>query len=218
MVNKHFVLLLTAITIIFSSCVSKKKFLEMQSGRQRAEEKVRQLISENNAKAARIEAMIADFETMKNELLQNNAIKDTYIDSLNSEVFALNEKLNQQKESLQSTSFNFDFEKQRLSDAVQNKDRIIRQLQSQVENLEEELSQSSTTVNQKNYDINALQDKLKTAQVENQRSEERLNTLRTELKNVRAETEKLKTQLKEKDATIARLENNVKLLKQQVGN
>ena len=69
MVNKHFVLLLTAITIIFSSCVSKKKFLEMQSGRQRAEEKVRQLTSENNAKAARIEAMIADFETMKNELV-----------------------------------------------------------------------------------------------------------------------------------------------------
>ncbi len=218
MIKKQFILLLTAITIIFSSCVSKKKFLEMQSGRERAEEMVRQLTEENNAKAARIEAMIADFESMKNELLQNNAIKDNYIDSLNAVVFTLSENLDTQKESLQSSSFNFDFEKQRLSDAVQTKDRTIRQLESQVENLEDELSSTTSTVNQKNYDINVLQDKLKTAQVENQRSEERLNTLRTELTSVRAETEKLRTQLQEKDATITRLENNVKLLKQQVGN
>ena len=68
----------------------------MQNGRLNAEEAARQLTDENNDKAKRIEALIADFETMKNEMMESNAIKDQYIDSLNTEVFGLNEKNNYQ--------------------------------------------------------------------------------------------------------------------------
>ena len=107
--------IIAAIVVLsfFSSCVSKKKYLEMEAGRLTAERLSQQLDEENQAKAARIEALIADFEEMKNELLESNAIKDQYIDSLNGEVFTLTESLNKQKESLQETSFTLDFEQQR---------------------------------------------------------------------------------------------------------
>ena len=58
--------------VFFSSCVSKKKYLEMETGRLKAEDLSRQLTTENNAKATRIEALIADFERKKNELLERN--------------------------------------------------------------------------------------------------------------------------------------------------
>ena len=108
MSNRFFVLVVLSTVFIVSSCVSKKKFIEMQNGRLSAEEQVRQLTEESNARAKRIEALIADFEAMKNELMQSNAMKDQYIDSLSSEVFVLNNKLNEQNESLEQTSFNLD--------------------------------------------------------------------------------------------------------------
>ena len=48
-----------------SACVSKKKYLDMESSRMRAEQRVRELTDENEAKAGRIAKMIADYETMK---------------------------------------------------------------------------------------------------------------------------------------------------------
>ena len=221
MINKYSVILLSVVLLIFTSCVSKKKFLEMQSGRQKAEAQVRSLTEENNTRAARIESMIADYEEMKNELLENNAIKDNYIDSLNTIMFALNNELEQQQQSLQKTSFTLDFEKQRLTEALQNKDRTIRRLESQIEELENDISSRSSLIDQKNYDIGLMEDKI--VQLQNQlqnqveNKDEKIDELQAELQQVRGDVDNLKAQLEEKNKTITRLENNVKLLKSELG-
>ena len=54
----------------------------MEAGRLKAEELSRKLDAENRDKADRIEALIADFESMKNELMESNAAKELHIDSL----------------------------------------------------------------------------------------------------------------------------------------
>lgn len=217
MVQKYFILIFSAMLIVLTSCVSKKKYLEMESGRLKAEELSRQLDGENKAKATRIEALIADFESMKNELLENNAIKDNYIDSLNSEIFILAENLNKREESLQETSFNLDFEKQRLTNALSTKDKSIKALQTKVDNLETEVSNVNTVVDQKNFEIGKKEDQAKVLEGQLQTGDNKLTALQTELDNVKAETGKLQTEMKEKDATILKLENNVKLLKKEIG-
>jgi len=217
MIRNFSILFITILTLLFTSCVSKKKFLEMQSGRLKAEDMVRQLTDETNAQAKRIEALIADFESMKNELMESNAIKDAYIDSLSTEVFSLNEKLNQNAQSLQETSFNLGFEKQRLTNAIQTKDQTIRTLQQKVSGLENEVQEKSSALDQKNFDMKVLNDKISTLEEEKSSGEEKLAALQAQLKKAKAETNKLMAQMKEKDATITRLENNVKLLKKQIG-
>ena len=217
MIRNFSILFITILTLLFTSCVSKKKFLEMQSGRLKAEDMVRQLTDETNAQSKRIEALIADFESMKNELMESNAIKDAYIDSLNTEVFSLNEKLNEKAQSLQETSFNLGFEKQRLTNAIQTKDQTIRSLQQKVSGLENEVQEKSSALDQKNFDIKVLNDKISTLEEEKSSGEEKLAALQAQLKRAKAETNKLMAQMKEKDATITRLENNVKLLKKQIG-
>lgn len=189
----------------------------MESGRLKAEELSRKLGEENNVKAARIEALIADFESMKNELLESNAIKDNYIDSLNNEIFVLGENLNKKQESLQETSFNLDFEKQRLTDALNTKDKTIKSLQSKVEGLETEVSNVKTVVDQKNFEIRKMEDQAKVLEGKIQTGDSNLAKLQTELDKVKAETNKLQADIKTKDATISKLENNVKLLKSQIG-
>lgn len=216
MLNKFsFAILL--VVLIFSSCVSKKKFLEMQSGRTQAEEQVRQLTEENNTKAARIEAMIEDYEQMKNELLENNALKDNYIDSLNTEIFALNEELQEQQESLQETSFTLDFEKQRLTNALASKDRTINQLEAQIDELENDVSSRSSLIDQKNYDIGLMEDKILQLQGQIKEKDNELEGLQNELQSVKEQVINLNAQLEEKDKTITKLENNVKLLKNELG-
>lgn len=69
----------------------------MQNGRIQAEEQLRQTTAESNARAERIKTMIADFESMKNELMASNAEKDQYIDNLNKEIAGLSEQLKEQK-------------------------------------------------------------------------------------------------------------------------
>jgi len=190
----------------------------MEAGRLNAEELSRKLDGENSAKAARIEALIADYESMKNELLENNAIKDNYIDSLNSEIFILAENLNKQEESLQETSFNLDFEKQRLTNALNAKDKSIKLLQAKVESLETEVSNVNTVVDQKNFEIGKLEDKAKVLEGKIQTADNKLTVLQKELDKVIAETGKLQAEIKMKAAAITKLENNVKLLKKEIGS
>src|SRR5690606_6380053 len=123
------VLLLLFFSLFVFSCVSKKKFIEMQAGRQRAELQVEQLTRENNARGERIEVMIADYEAMKNELMGSNAEKDEYIDNLNKEIVSLNDQLKSQKESLKTNTFTYGFEKERLSETLQERDKAIRSLE-----------------------------------------------------------------------------------------
>ena len=217
MIRNYLILFVTVLSLLLTSCVSKKKFLEMQSGRLKAEDMVRQLTDETNAQSKRIEALIADYETMKNELMESNAIKDQYIDSLNAQVFDLNDKLNQNAQSLQETSFNLDFEKQRLTNAIETKDKSIRSLQDKVSSLENEVQAKSSALDQKNFDMNVLKEKISTLEGQKSAGEEKLANLQSELKKAKSETENLKEEMKEKDATITRLQNNVKLLKNQLG-
>ena len=221
MTNKYFILLFLLSGIFMQSCVSKKKFVEMQEGRLQAEAQVRKLTQETNNQADRIDALIADFEEMKNELLENNAMKDHYVDSLNGEIFSLQELLDEQKESLQETSFTFGFEQQRMKQVMEEKDARIKSLQSQVESLDQELSQQASVIDDKNFRINRLNDEIESLEGQLSRAETRAENLQEEMESqvqeLKTQVSELQTTMKEKDATITKLQNNVRLLKNELG-
>lgn len=189
----------------------------MEAGRLKAEKLSQQLDEENQAKAARIEALIADFEEMKNELMESNAIKDQYIDSLNGEIFTLTENLDRQKESLQETSFTLDFEQQRLNNALNEKDKSIGALQSEVDRLEQEVTSKNTVIEQRNFDLGKAKDNSAVLEGKLATIDKKVLDLQSQLDKTKSETAKLQEQLKTKDETITRLENNVKLLKKELG-
>ena len=217
MVRKISILFVGAILITFSSCVSKKKYIEMETGRLKAEELSRKLDEESNAKSLRIEGLIADFESMKNELMENNAIKDHYIDSLNGEIFTLAENVEKQMESLKKSSFTLDFEQQRLTNALKEKDKSIAALNSQTERLEAEISTKNSAIDQRNFELRQMRDEAEVLQSKIKTGDSKLIELQSQLNKVKSETIKLQEQIKEKDANITRLENIVKLLKKELG-
>jgi len=211
------VVILFVIVFSFTSCVSKKKYLEMESGRLQAEELSRKLDAENNDKAARIKSLIADFEAMKNELMESNAMKEQHIDSLRTELSGLLTDLNKQTRSLEETSFNLDFEKQRLTNAIEVKDQNILKLQSDVENLETQLSAKETEVDERNFEISKLNDQAKLLEDQVKTEQSNVQKLQGDLEKAKAATSKLQEDLKNKDAEITKLQNQVNLLKKEIG-
>lgn len=217
MSRKYFIILFSIVLVSFSSCVSKKKYLEMEAGRLKAEELSRKLDTENNAKADRIKTLIADYESMKNELMESNSIKDQYIAALSKEKDALSQDLNKQTESLQETSFNLDFEKQRLTNALATKDASIKSLQTEVSNLEGQLNERNSVIDQKNYVIGQMKEKAKLLEGQITSGKEGIAKLQGELDKAKAATAKVRGEMQTKDAEITKLQNQVKLLKNQIG-
>ena len=217
MIQKYSIVLLILSLITFSGCVSKKKYLEMEAGRIKAEKLAAQLDEENNAKAARIEALIADFESMKNELLENNAIKEQVIDSLNGTIFELSENLETQKNMLQRTSTDLNFEQKRLNDELAEKERNIANSEKEVTRLENEVSEKNDQIDQKNFDLGKLKDEAVILNGKIQSEDQKLVQLQTQLDKLKTDVSDLQKQISEKDETILRLENNVKLLKNELG-
>lgn len=215
--QKYLIFFIGLIVLSFSSCVSKKKYLEMEAGRLKAEELSRQLDAENKAKAERIKALIADYEAMKNELLESNAIKDDFIDSLKNEMFVLSQELNKQTESLEETSFNLDFEKQRLSNALNTKDKTIGSLQNEVEKLNQELAGKNSTIEEKNFDIRRLDEQSKVLEDQIEAGETKFTELQQRLEKSKSETQEILKEMEKKDAEISKLNNQVKLLKSEIG-
>jgi chromosome segregation ATPase len=190
----------------------------MQDGRLKAEDQAAKLTEENNYRASRIEALVADFQSMKNELMESNAIKDQYIDSLHNEITGLKGSLARQKESIQQSSFTFGFERQRMIEDMKAKDDMISSLNRQLQNLENENTELSTVLDDKNFQLNLLNDKISVLQSEKEAESQKADELRQQLQVMQQEISTLQAQSREKDATITRLQNNVNLLKKELGN
>lgn len=189
----------------------------MQEGRLNAEQQVRQLTKENNDKAERIQVMITDFEAMKNELLGSNAEKDEYIDNLNKEISELESQLEQQVESLQASSFTYGFEKERLAETLQERDKTIRALESTLKELESSISQQSSVLSDRNVRMGILNDQVEALEGEKLRGERQQDVFRQQIEKLKQDIDSLNSELKVKDENIIRLQNNVNLLKRELG-
>lgn len=211
-------LILTVFSVVFiaPSCVSKKKYLEMTSSKQQADARIEELNSVVSGKNQRIEKMIADFEQMKNELMESNAIKDQYIDSLSGELNKLAKTVNVKESVIGQKETSFEFEKRRLTEdldeqrkLVRNKQLELNQLSDEIKTLNENLSQLTFDLNREKGEKQVLQGNLETRDA----SIAELNTATAKLKT---EIQSLKKQMADKNETIKRLENNVQLLKKEL--
>ncbi|NOY96564.1 MAG: hypothetical protein GXO81_09340 [Chlorobi bacterium] len=203
--------------VFLTSCVAKKKYLEMEAGRLKAEQEVRGLTAENNAKAKRIEVLIADFEEMKSNLLASNAIKDQYIDSLSAEIFNLTSNINRKSETLEEKDYAFEFEKRRLNNALVERDKKIKALQEKITGLENEIAEKISETELKSFDLKQAQNQASRLEGEIKIQEGKIESLQNRISSLQKEITTLQAAAKEKDAAITRLTNNVKLLKGQLG-
>ncbi|MCL3779988.1 hypothetical protein EMN47_06255 [Prolixibacteraceae bacterium JC049] len=205
------------LAVMATSCVSKKKFLAMQDGKLRAEKRVAALTDELDTKKEIINTMHSDFNRMKNELLTNNAMKDSHIDSLARQVVNLKGNVSETNANLEEKLFAFKYEKRRYMDNIKQLEEKNVKLQGVQKQLNENIKEMEDKLTEERFETSKERD-------EKNRLVNQLTVAKNEIKQVKASVEKLKTQINglkqkmaDKDQEISRLRNNVKLLKKNIG-
>ncbi|MCW0484408.1 hypothetical protein [Gaoshiqia sediminis] len=215
--TKTLLLWMTIGSMGMTACVSKKKFVEMESSKLRAEQRVRELTGENEAKATRIGQMIADFEKMKQELLESNAQKDQLITNLNGQINALNSNVKEKDATIEEKLYAFEYEKRRLEEELATGKSAQVALRAENESLSGELNQTKNQLSDLQFDLKRKKDEAERLEQQRLLKDKEYEAQEVQLSRLKAEIQQLKNQLQEKDETIERLNNNVNLLKRELG-
>lgn len=208
--SKLQMLLVVILVVLLPSCVAKKKFVEMESYRNKAEQRVKELTNE-------VSSLQTEFNNYRNDFTYSNAHKDIYIDSLNNVIVGLNTELMSSNENIEDQTFSFQVEKRRLNQLLAEKDREIRitkrnsnAISVQLEDLKNEVADLEIQLQNAKSTSNATQKKL-----DGQDNE--ISKLNSELQKKENAIKKLQSDLASKDEEIKSLKNQVKLLKDQFG-
>ena len=216
MKTTRLILLITICALSLSSCVSKKKFVEMESSKLRAEYRVRELTGENEAQSNRIEEMISDFEKMKQELLTSNAQKDQMIGNLNGQINMLNSNVKEKDATIEEKLYAFEYEKRRIDEELQKSRDAQTALQNKNASLAQELSSARNELADLRFNLTRQDDDTKRLNDQLKLKDQKFEEQGSLLLRLQAEVDKLKAQAQEKDQTIERLTNNVSLLKKEL--
>lgn len=204
------IVILLVIILGLSSCVAKKKYIEMEGYKNRAENRVIELTKD-------VANLKEEFNEYNNQFYYNNAQKDAYIDSLNQIITSLNSDLTSTTEKNEDKVSSFQIEKRRLNQLLADKDKEINRLQqtnkglsARVDNLE--LKIADLQIDLKNAESSANNFERQISSKENE-----IEKLNTKLVKQKAELSSLKQQIEDKEEQIESLNNQVKLLKSQFG-
>lgn len=173
----HYLLIITSL-LLFNSCVSKKKFIEMQSDRDKYKSQTNELLGENGKLKKDLNQAETEFETMKNELHASTAVKDDLIDELSQKVTSLETNTSNlekrlsntmnmfQKEQFTATQKNSSIASLELQIEQLKRDTIslnysMKLARARMDKLKEEIDLKTDRINDRNIQIGDLRSQIK---------------------------------------------------------
>jgi chromosome segregation ATPase len=188
--------LILASLLILSSCVTKKKYVVMEKSKNLAENKVKELTNE-------VVTLQKDFDDFKTISTNNLTSKQNYADSLSRIVSSLNTDISSKDDNIEDQTFSFQLEKGRLNQALNEKDKDIRNLtrevntlKVQIDDLTKKLDDATSSkrfpfgqvkqlerkLQTRDAEISALNIRLGNAHIENDSLESKINELSSEIR------------------------------------
>ncbi|HPR31491.1 MAG TPA: hypothetical protein PLK12_05325 [Prolixibacteraceae bacterium] len=211
MINKKFLLVPVLIAFfLFESCVAKRKYLEMENSRNKAEQRIRELTDE-------VGRLKTEFNAFKNEFHFNDDTKESYIDSLNRTITRLHSDLSNKDESIEDQIFTFQVEKRRLNQMLNDKDREIRNLNREANALKIRIDDLEKEVQDMSFSLKNTDSSARSMERQLQMKDQEISDLQSKYDRARRDIATLNTTISDQKQEIERLTNNVNLLKAQLG-
>jgi chromosome segregation ATPase len=196
-----FTLLILALLIFFSSCVTKRKYMVMEESRTRAENRVKDLSTE-------IDLLKKDFEEFRIISMNKLTLKQNYADSLNRIVSSLNTDISSKDDNIEDQVFSFQIEKGRLNQELSEKDKEIRNLtrevntlKVQIDDLTKKLDDATSNKRFPFGQVKQLERKLQTRDTE-------ISQLNLKLGNAQIENDSLKAKINELSIEMEKITGN----------
>lgn len=186
------------ITFVVTGCVSKKKYMEMTTSKEKFEEEANQAKAENASLRSDLTLAETEFKQMKDFMMGNDAIKTDELAKVEAELKVVEDSYNLLQEDLNKTK-NL-FKDQRYFNAKAS---------SEIARLEIEVKQMARDTASLNYSLRLLQ---KRANEFKQSAEMRTDQVND--KNL--EISELQGEIKEKESSIGKLEQDVQVEKDKI--
>ncbi len=216
--SRSVIYILTIIVLfVLSACVSKKKYLDVEAAKFSALERVAQLNKEVNGLNGSIADLKEEFNRMKNELHLSNAQKDSYIDSVNLKMTELSSDLSEQHASMSDQLYLYQTEKRQLTSALSQKQELLDEMSERINARESELAALKQESSSLKFDLENLKSSAEAKAGEVKAAEAQVAKIQADSDKFKKEIATLKSQITAKDAEITKLNNNVNLLKKQLG-
>lgn len=196
--QKYHHLFIITVLIVFSSCVSKKKFLSMEQQKEKYQSQTTLLLEENGKLKRNITQAESEFETLKNELHAGNAVKDDEIDALTRKVKTLESTTTNLKSKLNNTMNRF--QQEQTTSLDQN---------STIASLELEIEQLKRDTLSLNYSMKLIQDRTEKLKDEIDTKTGRINDRNIEINTLKSEIAKNNGKIKTLQGKIATQKENV---------
>ncbi|MDR1860659.1 MAG: hypothetical protein LBR06_07055, partial [Bacteroidales bacterium] len=137
--KRIFFLMLGALSM--AACVSKRKYLELETAKFQADEQIKNLTNDNETLNLRIANLTSGFEQMKQELMASNARKDQLINELNGQILRLTTNVRDKETSLEKNQFTYSFEKRQMEAEVAKSKQEAAELAAKYKALQTELTE-----------------------------------------------------------------------------
>ena len=220
--KKQFLVLSMLPFFLLSCVVSKKKYEELEYAKRRSDAKVVALDSENSKKSTQITELnskldqtLAEYNEMKNSMSESNAMKNTEIDDLSTELMGLASDTTELKVKLMET---LDKYNSTLNLNEENNLKISGLLK-QIDELKTESGKLSQDLKTASVEADWEKKKIET---ETQKSRDLISMKDKEIESLKAEIKEKDGKLSwlrkvkdENEAEIEKLTNQVKLYKKE---
>ncbi|MDP4185038.1 MAG: hypothetical protein Q8862_07740 [Bacteroidota bacterium] len=182
------------ILVTLSGCVSKKKFLAMQDLKIKAETRVGELTDQTLRQNAYIDTLKKEFNRLKYDLSESNAVKDSKIDSLSKHLNKVNSDYSEKNAGLEDKIYAFEFEKRKLNDAINDLELKNQVLKNKMDQLTTDLNKEKENGadGSKDSELQKLNEENKSLKDILLAKEQELKALRTDLDNLKQEIAKPK--------------------------
>ncbi len=201
--------------IVVTSCVSKRKYLDADSARLNALNRIGILNQEVAGLKENVADLKKEFNAMQNELRLSNAKKDAYIDSLSKKAVTLSSAITKKDDSLNDQVSNFQSEKLQLNSALAQHQTTINELTGKLKTLETQIALVKQESENLKFDLANQKEMAASNSNSIKAMELEKKKLIAETDNYKKEITSLKKQITTKNAEIEKLNNIVKLLKNQ---
>lgn len=210
------VLLPAVALIVLSGCVSKKKYLEMESLKLNAEKQVSQLTRQNDDMQKRIKTMIADYESIKADMLATNAHKDQLILNLHQEMSAISNSAAEKNSNMEDKLYAYEYEKRQLQSKIDGFETNVKSLTEKNQTLVTQLNSTQSNLSTLKFDSNQKDSEITKLNQQLKSNGSAVSKYQIQINNLNTDIAALKKASAEKDQTIKRLQNNVDLLKKEL--
>lgn len=204
------------IAVAFASCVSKKKYVELESRKKKSDQRVVSLKKELSSTQKELKNRTAEFDKIREDLEYSNVQMLSKVDEVSEKMTKKAQENQKLSGELEDQLYSYKNENRQLSDKIGSLDKKLDRYKEQLTLLKKDLEAKSSELIEVKYALNNEKDKLSLLNQKVNTNDDKVKTLKDQSAKLSKTVASLKGQIVKKNEEIERLKNNVKLLKKQI--